>query len=186
MKKAITVVLLILAVAAAGANAEAAGFYLGLQGGVSKQKAKLSDIEFNADTSFLYGLKGGVKIATMALELSYFQAAHNLTSEGVSIDSWRNRAVDYNYLGANLKWIFPLLVVQPYLTVGYGTYTADVHDFGKEKNGGFNAGAGVELLLGKKFSVSAEGKYHHVKLDIDAQNLSLGNFTLSGGLNFYF
>ncbi|MHB8095862.1 MAG: outer membrane beta-barrel protein, partial [Candidatus Aminicenantales bacterium] len=68
----------------------------------------------------------------------------------------------------------------------YGYYTADIHDFGKDKNGGFNAGAGVELILGKNFSLSAEGKYHHVKLNVDAQNLSLGNFTLSGGLNFYF
>ncbi|MHB8093696.1 MAG: outer membrane beta-barrel protein [Candidatus Aminicenantales bacterium] len=184
MKKALIGILLILAVAAAGAKAEAGVFYLGVQGGLSQQKAKLSDIKFNSDTSFLYGLKGGIKIATLALELNYFQAAHNLTSEAGG--GWDNRAIDYNYLGANLKWIFPLLVVQPYITVGYGYYTADIHDFGKDKNGGFNAGAGVELVLGKSFSISAEGKYHHVKLNVDAQNLSLGNFTLSGGLNFYF
>jgi len=184
MKKALIGIVLILAIAAAGANAEAGVFYLGVQGGLSLQKAKLSNIEFNSDTSFLYGVKGGIKFAAMALEVNYFQAAHNLTSDNGG--GWNDRAIDYNYLGANLKWIFPVPVIQPYITAGYGSYWADVNGFGKDHNGGFNAGVGAELLLGKNFTISAEGKYHHVKLDVDAQNLSLGNFTLSGGLNVYF
>jgi hypothetical protein len=41
-------------------------------------------------------------------------------------------------------------------------------------------------MLGKSFSLLAEGRYHHVKVDIDDETLKLGNFTLAGGLNFYF
>jgi len=44
----------------------------------------------------------------------------------------------------------------------------------------------VELHLGKKFSLMAEGKYHNVKVDIEGDDLKLKNYTLSGGFNIYF
>jgi len=167
-------------------KAEAGLIYLGLQGGISRQKAGFSDIKFNTDTSFLYGAKAGVKFMMFAVELNYFQAAHNLDSTDISVPMWRDRKVDYSYLGVNLRWIFPILVVQPYLTAGYGYYAVDIHDIDKDHNGGFNLGAGVELMLGKKFSLSAEGKYHHVTLDIDAKSFKVGDFSLTGGINIYF
>lgn len=167
-------------------KAEAGLIYLGLQGGISKQKASFSDIKFNTDTSFLYGAKAGVKFMMFAVELNYFQAAHNLDSNDISVSMWRDRKVDYSYLGANMRWIFPILVVQPYITAGYGFYAADIHDIDKDNNGGFNLGAGVELMLGKKFSLSAEGKYYHVTLDIDAKSFKVGDFSLTGGINIYF
>jgi opacity protein-like surface antigen len=187
MKRTIAGLALIATLALAAPDARAGVVYLGLQGGVSRQKASLSGIKFDADTSFLYGARAGVKFLSLAVELNYFQAAHNLFTSGVSVPAWNDREVDTNYLGVNVRWtILPLPVIHPYLTAGYGTYTADVHDIGKDKNGGFNVGAGVELMLGKSFSLLAEGKYHHVKLDIDAETMKLGDFTLAGGLNFYF
>ena len=167
-------------------KAEAGLIYLGLQGGISKQKASFSDIKFNTDTSFLYGAKAGVKFMMFAVELNYFQAVHNLDPSDISVPMWQYRKVDYSYLGANMRWIFPILVVQPYITAGYGFYAADIHDIDKDNNGGFNLGAGVELMLGKKFSLSAEGKYHHVTLDIDAKSFKVGDFSLTGGINIYF
>lgn len=186
MKKAAAGIGLALCVLCLVPKAEAGLIYLGLQGGISKQKAGFSDIKFNTDTSFLYGAKAGVKFMMFAVELNYFQAAHNLDSTDISVPMWRDRKVDFSYLGVNLRWIFPILVVQPYLTAGYGYYAVDIRDIDKDHNGGFNLGAGVELMLGKKFSLSAEGKYHHVTLDIDAKSFKVGDFSLTGGFNIYF
>jgi len=186
MKKIAAGIVLALCVFSLVPEAQAGFIYFGLQGGLSMQKAKFSDITFNADTSFLYGIKAGVKIMMFAVELNYFQAAHNLDPNDISVPMWQDRKVDYSYLGANVRWIFPILVVQPYLTAGYGFYTADIHDIDKDRNGGFNVGAGVELMLGEKFSLSAEGKYHHVTLDITTESFKVGDFSLTGGFNIYF
>jgi len=186
MKKITTVIGLVLFVLCLVPKTQAGFIYLGLQGGLSMQKAKFSDITFNTDASFLYGAKAGVKFMMLAVELNYFQAAHNLDPKDISVPMWRDRKVDYSYLGANVRWIFPILVVQPYLTAGYGFYTADIHDIDKDQNGGFNIGAGVELMLGEKFSLSAEGKYHHVTLDITTESFKVGDFSLTGGFNIYF
>jgi opacity protein-like surface antigen len=184
MKKTVVGTILVLFLSLAAPAAHAGILYLGIQGGLSQQKASFSDIKFDSDTSFLYGAKAGLRFAWFGAELNYFQAAHNINK--ASLSGWQDRKVDYNYLGVNLKWFFPILVVSPYLTVGYGYYTADIHDIDKDKNGGFNAGAGVEVMLGKSFALTAEGKYHHVKLDIGDETMSLGNFTMTGGLSFYF
>jgi opacity protein-like surface antigen len=187
MKRTIAGLVLVATLIVAAPDARAGIVYLGLQGGLSRQKASLSGITFDADTSFLYGVRAGVKILSLAVELNYFQAAHNLMQSGLSLPDWGDREIDYSYLGVNVRWIIlPLPIINPYLTVGYGYYAADIHEIDKDRNGGFNVGAGVELMLGKSFSLLAEGKYHHVSLDIDAQKMKLGNFTLSGGLNFTF
>lgn len=187
MKRTIAGLILVATLGAAAPDAGAGIVYVGVQGGVSRQKASLTGITFDPDTSFLYGVRAGVNILSFAVELNYFQAAHNLMTEAGAFSAWNEREVDYCYLGFNVRWtVLPLPVIHPYLTVGYGHYTADVHDIGKDRNGGFNVGAGVELMLGKRFSLLAEGKYHHVSMDIDAQKMKFANFTLSGGLNVYF
>jgi opacity protein-like surface antigen len=160
--------------------------YIGAQAGWSAQKPSLSNIEFSTNTSFLYGLRAGLRFMGMAVELNYFQAAHNMEPKDFLQLRWKDREVDYNYIGVNGKIYFPIPVVQPYLTAGYGYYTADIHDIDKDKNGGFNFGLGAELMLGKRFSLTAEGKYHHVKLVIDNLDLTLGDFTLTGGFNINF
>lgn len=162
------------------------GFYLGAQAGYSAQKLSLKDVEFNTDTTYLFGARLGIKMMMIAVELNYFQAAHNIDlADPLSID-WGGREVNYNYLGLNLKYFFPLFMLQPYLTFGYGYYTADIHEIDKDKDGGYNLGIGLELKLGSKFSILAEGKYHHVNLDIEEKKLGLGDFTISGGFNVYF
>ena len=160
--------------------------YFGLQAGFSAQKPSLEGVEFNTDTKFLYGLRAGVRFLMVALEANYFQAAHNLELNDFFLLHWQGRQVDYSYVGLNLKYIFSLLMVHPYLTFGYGYYTADIHEIDKDSDGGFNFGAGLEFMLGKKFSFLAEGRYHHTRLDIQKRDLGLGDFTFCGGFNIYF
>jgi len=162
------------------------GIYLGLQGGFSAQKPSLKDVEFNTDTTYLYGFRGGVRFMMMGLELNYFQAAHNLELADIVGFDWEGRDIDYSFVGLNFKYFFPLMVVQPYITAGYGYYTADIKDIDKDRDRGYNLGVGVELVLGKKFSLLAEGRYHLVDFEIDDRKLEVGDFTFSGGFNIYF
>jgi opacity protein-like surface antigen len=169
-----------------GGTAAGSNFFIGVQGGWSSQKPKIADMKFDSDTSFLYGARAGVKFMMLALEANYFQAAHNLLAkDGMAFD-WNGREIDYSYLGLNLRVYFPLVIIHPFLTAGYGYYRAHIKDVGKDREKGFNFGAGAELRLGDKFSLLAEGKYHRVTLNIDESELKLGDFTLSGGFNIYF
>ena len=126
-----------------------------------------------------------------ALELNYFQAAHNIEiGEFTAYASyeWGKRQVDYSFIGINLKIFFPLLFLHPFVTAGYGYYTADIFNIDKSTDKGYNLGLGFELYFGKKVSILAEGKYNQVDLefDIEKRELKIGDFTLSGGLNLYF
>jgi len=161
-------------------------FYFGIQGGFSAQKPSLKDVEFNTDTTFLVGARAGFKLLRMAVEVDYFQASHNLElGEFVTLD-WGDRELNYSFLGINLKYFFSLLLIRPYITAGYGNYKADLQGSDEDTKKGYNFGLGIELGLGKKFSVLAEGKYHRVKLDIQEKDLDLGDFTFCLGINIYF
>jgi len=162
------------------------GFYLGVLAGYSAQKPSLKDVEFGRDSTFLLGARAGIKVMMIAVEACYFQAAHNLELKEFATLDWGDRQVDYNFVGLNLKYFFPMAVLHPYITLGYGIYTADIKTIDKDSDKGINFGLGLELQLGSKFSFLAEGKYHHVKLDIDEKDLKLGDFTVCGGLNIYF
>jgi hypothetical protein len=85
-----------------------------LRRGVSAE-SRSPGIKFDADTSFLYGARAGVKVLSLAIELEYFQAAHNLFTSGVSVPAWNDRQVDYNHLGVNVRWIIRPPVIHPYL-----------------------------------------------------------------------
>ena len=122
----------------------------------------------------------------ISLEANYFQAAHNMELKEVLTFAWSGKQVDYNYLGANLKFFFPFLVFHPYITAGYGFYTAEIQTIHKDTKKGFNGGIGIEIHLGKKFSLLAEVKYHLVNLNIENLELKIGNWTFAGGFNFYF
>ena len=162
------------------------GIYIGGFAGYSAQKPSFENVEFTTDTTFLYGLRGGIRFMMLALEVSYFRAMHNISMPDFVTFDWDGRVNDYNYIGLNLKYIFSLAIFHPFLTVGYGYYTVDIENIDKDKEGGINAGLGLEISLGKKISILAEGKYHHVVVDIQKIKLGLGNFTICGGLNIHF
>jgi len=179
------VIFLILFLTAANAFAQI-GIYIGGFAGSSAQKPSFENVQFSTDTTFLYGLRGGIRFLMLALEVSYFRAMHNIAMADFLTIDWNGRINDYSYIGLNLKYVFSLAIFHPYLTAGYGYYTVDIENIAKDKEGGINFGAGLEISLGKRISILAEGKYHHVTVDIQKINLGLGNFTVCGGLNIYF
>jgi hypothetical protein len=164
----------------------ASGFYIGPYLGFSSQKPTLTGVEFDRDTTFLYGARIGFKFLMLSIEANYFKAVHNLMLKEFATFAWGGQEVDYQYLGLNAKIFFPILFLHPYLTGGYGIYTADISTIGKDSDKGFNFGLGLEIHIGKKFSLLAEGKYHNVGVDIQTRKLKLGDFTLAGGFNIYF
>jgi opacity protein-like surface antigen len=143
-------------------------------------------VNFSSDSSFMYGARIGVKFMVFAVEANFFQSAHNLVVKDLVGFVWDGVNVDYNYLGINGRLYIPLIVVHPYFTVGYGSYSASLKDIGKDTTRGYNVGLGVEVNLGDTFALMAEGKYHNVKMDIEDTELALKNYTLSGGFNIYF
>jgi len=189
MKRSVVFIALISLGVLAGTcvRAEASsGFYIGPYLGISQQKPSLTGVEFNTDTSYLYGARIGFKFAGLSLEANYFKAAHNIKLKEFVVFDWEGQEIDYQYLGLNAKLHFSILFLNPYLTAGYGFYTADISTIGKDTDRGFNAGLGIEINLGRKFSLLAEGKYHGVSVDIENRKLKLGDFTIAGGFNIYF
>ena len=187
MRKTIAGMLLsgILLAAPAAASAQA-GIYLGFQGGLSLQKPSLEGVDFGTDTTFICGLKAGVQLLMFVVEFQYFQGAHNISLAEMATLDWDGRSVDYSHVGLNVKYLFPLVMVHPYLSLGYGNYTVDINAIDKDRQAGFNLGGGVEVMLGKKFGITAEGRYHLVKFDIADRDMKVGDFTLTAALHFYF
>jgi len=187
MKRFVSV-LLVLFVLATGAKAFGqVGLFVGGFAGYSAQTPSFSGVTFNTDTKFLFGLRGGIRFLMLAAELNYFQAAHNITMTPSNLFNWNGKKDDYSYLGVNLKLFFlPLIIINPYVTAGYGNYTVDVAGVDKQTKGGYNFGLGLELALGKRVSLVAEGKYNHVTVDLSSYNVGVGDFTLTGGLNINF
>ena len=180
-------VLIVLVALGAATNAfSQIGVYVGGYAGISAQKPSFEDVTFDTNTAFFYGLRGGIRFLMLALELNYFSAMHNIEMGDFLLFNWDGKINDYSYIGLNLKYIFSLAVLHPYLTAGYGYYTADIHNIDRDKDRGYNVGAGLEVSFNRRISLVVEGKYHHVTVDITKIQLELGNFTLSGGLNIHF
>ena len=150
---------------------------------MSSQKLDFKDLQFNRDTAFLYGVRAGFRILFFTIEGNYYQAAHNISIADIDLDE---RKVDYNHLGLSLRLFLPIPLINPYLAFGYGRYSANIKDLGDDNNTGFNAGLGLELHLGEKFSILGEGRYNDVGLKIDDDDLKIKDWTFHVGLNFYF
>jgi len=177
--------ILFLAFGAAAAEAQT-GLYVGGYLGYSAQKPSFKNIEFTTNTTFVYGFRAGLRFLMLALEVNYFSAMHNLEVSDFLLLNWNGRTNDFSFIGINLKYLMSIAFIHPYLTAGYGYYTADISAIDKDKEGGYNAGAGVEVQLGKRIGLVVEGKFHHVRVDIAKIDLALGDFVVSGGLNFHF
>lgn len=163
------------------------GLYLALDGGMSSQKLSLPDLDFDRDSTFVYGFRAGFKFLFLAVEGQYFQASHNLTVKDFPDIGWDERKVRYNYLGLNGKLFLPIPIIAPYLMFGYGYYTANIKDIDKDRDTGWNLGVGVQLKLHKHFAVSGEARYHpSTNYSIDKEDVKISSYTLTAGLNFHF
>ncbi len=164
------------------------GVYLGFQGGIASQKVNFEGVEFDRNTTFVYGLRAGVKILMVSAELQFLQAAHNLNTASVlsPIKDWDERRIRWNYYGLNVKFQLPFPIVSPYLTGGYGYYGANVDTIGDDQSGGWNGGLGLEIHLGRKLSLTGEGRYHRARFDIQNGALKVGTWTAAAGMNVSF
>ena len=186
MKRMAVPILTLAVLAGLAAPAASQSIYIGAYGGTSAQTPQFQNVQFTTDTTFVYGVRVGFRLLTFAVEGTYFQAAHNIIVGGGSLIDLNNKVNDYSFLGVNAKLFFPLLFLQPYITAGYGYYTASIDTLDPARDAGFNFGAGLELKLGSKFGITAEGRWHNVHVDVLAISLGLGDFTLCGGFNYYF
>lgn len=162
------------------------GIYLGAYGGTSVQTPGAVSFEFDTDTTFVYGLRAGLRVLWFAVEANYFQAAHNILVGGAGLADWDQKINDYSYVGVNGKIYFPILMLQPFITAGYGHYTADIQNIDKDNDGGLNLGAGLDLRLGKRFSLTAEGRWQKIIVSIQDIELSLGDWTFWAGFQVHF
>lgn len=164
------------------AGTAAASFYIGPELGQFKPKFEydvLGGIKFEGNSAFQWGAKAGIKFLMFAIEGNYLSSSHNL-----SPDLWGDRGLNISYLGVNGKVFFPILVVQPYVTVGYGYYTVEIEEGEKDSKGGYNFGGGVEVALGK-IHLFGEARYHRVTVLIGSADLVAKGWGLTFGANMH-
>jgi len=173
-----------LAVTAAPARGQ---FYVGVRGGASNENASrtggaLGKIDFDSSSAFLYGAQIGFKLSAVAVEGEIYRADHNLMQSGLSTS-----AVDMNYyyVGVNVKLGIPLVVLYPYVTAGYGRYSAKLSSIGQGSDSAFNVGAGAELTIGR-IGVFAEARYTDFGFDLANLSWDFGGLDLHFGLNVHF
>ncbi len=174
--------LLFLGVAALPARG---GFYVGIQSGLSNQDVSVTKIHFDKDSTFLYGAQAGLKFLGLAIEGQFYRADHSLLSDDPSLGIYDGRGMDYYYLGINAKIGISLPLVYPYLTAGYGRYSAHIEQIGESVDGSFNVGVGAELTL-KKIGLFAELRYVDFALEISSLSWDFGGVNFHCGLNYHF
>lgn len=162
-----------------------AGFYIGIQSGLSNQDVSVGKTHFEKDSAFLYGAQVGLRFLSLAIEGQFFRADHSLLSDDPQLVIYDGRGMDYYYLGVNAKIGLPLLIVYPYLTGGYGRYSASIEQIGKKSDLSFNIGIGAELTLGK-IGLFAELKYIDFTVEISSLSWDFGGMNLHCGLNYHF
>lgn len=159
------------------------GLKIGVFAGQSWQKPDYQGLQFNPDTRWVYGFRTGIKVLIFGLEGYYFQVAHNLRLKDIS-HFWQDRQVDFSSLGVALKSYFSLLIIQSYLSFGYGYYYVSLQGRAEEKKTGLNFGAGLEISLSNKLSLQAEVRYHRPVFNFNQANFRLGDLVVSAGLNY--
>jgi len=161
------------------------GFYLGPYAGISAQKPSFQDVEFDTNTTFLYGFRAGVKVLMFAFEFNVFKAGHNVEMANFLLFDWDGLENDYGFIGGNLRLMFPLAVFRPFLALGYGSYTSKLENVDVARRRGWNFGGGLEIKLGR-VAVIGEGKWQDAEFDLDDFHVGVGDFTFTAGLNIYF
>jgi len=161
-----------------------AGFYIGARGGLSRQNVRAGEIKFDQDSSFLYGGQVGFRLLSLAVEGEFYRAGHNLvTTDALFLKP--SQGMDYYYLGVNGKLGIPLVIVFPYVTVGYGVYSVKLDGFGDDSKRALNVGAGAEVKLGK-IGLFGELRYTDFSLEIQSQDWDFGGLDIHAGINIHF
>lgn len=169
MKRLILSGVLVLTAAVLSAAPAAAqgtgGFQFGLKGGASFPSGTAADA---FDTGYHGGLVLSYELPALPLGVRVDGDYHRFDSKEFAGVSGRAEIFDGN---ANLVLGFRIIAVKPYILAGYGLYdlkitaeTGGVSSSASQTKGGWNAGVGVALTLGK-VSIFVEGRYHEISLD---------------------
>ena len=162
--------------------------YIGVKFGLAQQKTKFEELEANYATEYstVYGFCIGTKFLNFGLEAHYFLSDHHLTPKAEPPEALDISRFKLNVIGANFLYYLPVPVVKPYLSAGMGTYNVDVVGFAKDGSIGYNFGVGANARITELVSLSADGKYHLVKFDLNQYEMDLKEFTWYLSVNFHF
>ena len=186
MKKIMISGLVVAFLLVSASSLQAQKLYIGVQGGYYAQNLDFPTLDFEQGTSLFYGGQIGLNFMMFAVEATYIRSDYEIVELVSGVVDFDGETLAYQYVGANVKLIpISLAVFKLYLTAGYGTYTADITNVGKESDWGLNYGAGVELRI-SKIGILFEGKYRPGEVEIEGQSLDLGNYSFGVGINIYF
>jgi Outer membrane protein beta-barrel domain len=194
MSKSMTlaaIVLLAIGVVPAPAAAAAGGadLSIGIKFGLSSQSTRMRDFgyEFTKDIGATYGFRLGARSGRFGLEVSYFYASQGVRPIGANPPIVRIERLRLSNVSVNvLAYILPASPINPYMTVGYGTYRLHLDPSAGDANDGPNVGGGVDIRILKRVSLSAEGKRHWVRVALYGNKVNIGDWTWNFGVNFHF
>lgn len=163
--------------------------YIGAQVGYSTSTPELPDLaseDFGEDTALFYGGRLGLRFSMLAIEASYIRSDYEIVQTVTGVIDWDGETMEYQFVGVNAKLFpFSIAIFKPYITGGYGIYLTEISNVGKDNEGGYNYGIGLELQLAN-IALVAEGKRRIGNATIDGNDLELGNYSLAVGINIYF
>ncbi|UCE42047.1 MAG: porin family protein [Candidatus Aminicenantes bacterium] len=188
MKRSVILITVVIFVFVLTSHAVAQDFYIGVKFGLSQQKTKFEELEafYTTEYSTVYGFCIGMKFMSFGLEAHYFHSDHHLIPKEEPPPELSIERFKLNVIGANILYYLPIPVVQPYLSVGMGTYNVDVVGFAKDDSIGYNFGVGANIRVTELVSLSADGKYHLVKFNLNQYKMDLKEFTWYASVNFHF
>jgi len=188
MKRRALPILLLLGIFLVSNHGFAQEFYLGIKLGLSMQSPKSgdADFEYKVDTRTLYGFRLGLRVSQFALEGVYTTAEHFLDPKPDAPEDLEREKFKFSNTGVNVLYFVPVPVVEPYLTLGYGSYSATISDLAKDSSGGFNAGIGAAAKMGKYVSIAAEARYHSVRFEFEDRKVDLSDWSWNVSFNFHF
>lgn len=162
---------------------------LGIKFGLAIDDSNFSSLpyEITKDLGATYGLRLGVRQGHVGIEVGYAHGERSLTPKpeappGLAATSFRLNTLSFNLL----YYPFPEATLQPYVTGGYAYYRLNVVGYDEDRTSGFNAGAGLNLLLLRHLSLTLEARYSWVDFTVAEQPLDARTWTATLGVNYHF
>lgn len=178
--------ILVLATAAGAAEQE---LTFGVRFGLAIDDSNFGGLPFEIKEGVgaTYGLRLGIRQDHIGVEVGFAHIGRTLTPVAEAPPEIVETAFSLNSLSFNVIYYpLPSATLQPYLTGGYAYYRLNFEAYGEDSNSGFNAGAGLNLLLLRRLSLSLEGRYHWVDLSVEGQPFDAQNWIVTLGLNYHF
>jgi opacity protein-like surface antigen len=182
----VLVLVLVLPTAAGAAEQE---MTLGVRFGLAIDDSTFGGLPFEItpNAGSTYGLRLGFRQGHLGVEVGYAYVGRTLTPVAEAPSEVVETAFHMGSLSFNVIYYpLPSATLQPYLTGGYGFYRLNFEAYGEDSNSGFNAGAGLNLLVLRRLSLSLEGRYHWVDFAVEGQTLDVKNWMATLGLNYHF